>query len=429
MQISIEELYSVFLKHRTVSTDSRQIVPGCLFFALKGDNFDGNKYTKVALDAGAAYSVIDDPLYDGEKTLLVNDVLEALQLLAQMHRRKFNIPVLAITGSNGKTTTKELINAVLIQQYKVTATKGNLNNHIGVPLTLLGITEETQIAIIEMGANHQGEIAQLCTLAEPTYGLITNIGRAHLGGFGGYEGVIKAKSELYTWLRNSGGEVFVNDSNPMLLELSEGIKRTLYGTQEGSFAFGKTRENTEMLGIEWITEEKTISLETNLVGNYNFENVMAAICVGSFFKVPAGKIKAAINSYLPSNSRSQPMKTAHNSIILDAYNANPTSMQVAIENFRQVKASKKMVILGDMLELGDESLTEHLTIVNLVDKSAFDKIILVGPDFKKVAEERFICFKTSDEARDWLLKQQLKNYTILVKGSRGIKMEKVLEAL
>jgi UDP-N-acetylmuramoyl-tripeptide--D-alanyl-D-alanine ligase len=429
MQISIEELYSVFLKHNTISTDSRQIVPGCLFFALKGDNFDGNKYTSIALDAGAAYSVIDDPSCDGKQTLLVNDVLEALQLLARMHRRKFNIPVIGITGSNGKTTTKELINAVLSQQYQVTATKGNLNNHIGVPLTLLGITEETQVAIIEMGANHQGEIAQLCTLAEPTHGLITNIGRAHLGGFGGYEGVIKAKSELYTWLRISGGEAFVNGENPMLMELSAGIKRTMYGTQEGSFTRGKARENAEMLCIDWVKGDSTISLETNLVGNYNFENVMSAISMGTYFNVPPGKIKAAITSYLPSNSRSQAMKTAHNSIILDAYNANPTSMQVAIENFRLVKALNKMVILGDMLELGDESLAEHMAIVNLVDKTAFDNVILVGPDFKKVAEERFICFTTSDEARDWLLKQQLQNYTILVKGSRGIKMEKVLEAL
>jgi len=429
MKISIEELYSIFLKHNIISTDSRQIVPGCLFFALKGDNFDGNKYTKVALEAGAAYSVIDDPLYDGNQTLLVNDALEALQLLAKMHRRKFNIPVLAITGSNGKTTTKELVTAVLSQLYNVTATKGNLNNHIGVPLTLLGITDETQIAIIEMGANHQGEIALLCTFAEPTHGLITNIGRAHLGGFGGYEGVIRAKNELYSWLRNSGGEAFVNADNLQLMELSKGIKRILYGTQEGSFTQGKAIGSNEMLIIDWITEGKNNLVQTNLIGNYNYENVMASICVGTYYKVASENIKAAINSYLPSNSRSQAMKTANNSIILDAYNANPTSMQVAIENFRQVNALHKMVILGDMLELGDESLAEHQAIVYLVEKSAFDNVILVGPDFKKAADEKFVCFITSDEAREWLLKQQLQNYTILVKGSRGIKMEKVLDAL
>ncbi len=429
MHTSIEELYSLFLNHTAISTDSRQVVPDCLFFALKGDNFDGNKYAKVALDAGAAYAVIDDPAYEGNKTLLVNDVLEALQLLAQMHRRKFSIPVIAITGSNGKTTTKELINVVLSRQYQVTATKGNLNNHIGVPLTLLEITNETQIAIIEMGANHQGEIAQLCSLTEPTHGLITNIGKAHLGGFGGYEGVIKAKSEMYAWLRNSGAEVFVNGDNPLLTELSSGIKRTLYGKQEGNSCRGQARENNGMLEIEWISDIKTISVKTNLVGSYNFENVMAALCLGSFFNVSSDEIKTAINSYMPSNSRSQAMKTAKNSIILDAYNANPTSMQMAIENFRQVKARHKMVILGDMLELGDESFAEHLAIVNLVDTSDFDKVILVGPDFKKAAGERFHCFMTSADAYEWLITQKLKDYYILVKGSRGIKMEKVLEAL
>lgn len=429
MHTSIEELYSLFLKHTAISTDSRQVVPDCLFFALKGDNFDGNKYAKVALDAGAAYAVIDDPAYEGNKTLLVNDVLEALQLLAQMHRRKFSIPVIAITGSNGKTTTKELINVVLSRQYQVTATKGNLNNHIGVPLTLLEITNETQIAIIEMGANHQGEIAQLCSLTEPTHGLITNIGKAHLGGFGGYEGVIKAKSEMYAWLRNSGAEVFVNGDNPLLTELSSGIKRTLYGKQEGNSCRGQARENNGMLEIEWISDIKTISVKTNLVGSYNFENVMAALCLGSFFNVSSDEIKTAINSYMPSNSRSQAMKTAKNSIILDAYNANPTSMQMAIENFRQVKARHKMVILGDMLELGEESFAEHLAIVNLVDTSDFDKVILVGPDFKKAAGERFHCFMTSADAYEWLITQKLKDYYILVKGSRGIKMEKVLEAL
>jgi len=429
MHTSIEELYSFFLKHSTISTDSRRVVPGCLFFALKGDNFDGNKYAKVALDAGAAFAVIDDPIFDGSQTLLVNDVLEALQILAQMHRRKFSIPVIAITGSNGKTTTKELINAVLSRQYEVTATKGNLNNHIGVPLTLLEITNKTQIAIIEMGANHQGEIAQLCTIAEPTHGLITNIGKAHLGGFGGYEGVIKAKSEMYTWLRNSGGEVFANGDNPMLTELSSGINRTLYGKHEGSSCRGQARENNGILGIDWISGNNTISVDTNLVGIYNFENVMAAICLGTFFDIPPQLIKSAISSYTPSNSRSQALKTERNSIILDAYNANPTSMQVAIENFRQVNVPHKMVILGDMLELGDESYAEHLAIANLVDESGFEKVILVGSDFKKVAGERFTSFITSGEAFEYLCKQQLKDFTILVKGSRGIKMEKVLEAL
>jgi UDP-N-acetylmuramoyl-tripeptide--D-alanyl-D-alanine ligase len=429
MRKTTEEIYSIFLKNRSISTDSRQLLPGCLFFALKGENFDGNKYAQKAIEAGAAYAVIDDENYDGPATILVDDVLITLQNLANMHRRHFKIPVVAITGSNGKTTTKELLNAVLSQKYKVTATKGNLNNHIGVPLTLLGITDETQLAIIEMGANHQGEIAQLCAIAEPTHGLITNIGKAHLDGFGGYEGVIKAKSELYSWLRASGGVAFVNSGNQLLMELTTGIERTLYGTQEDVFARGKIKENTDMMAIDWITETGTINIETNLAGNYNFENVMAAICAGMFFEVPLSEIRTAISSYFPSNSRSQVMKTAKNSIILDAYNANPTSMQAAIENLRQVKAMHKMVILGDMLELGDESLAEHSALTKLIEESDFENVILVGPDFTEVAHSIFTCFRTSDEARDWLKTHNISGFTILVKGSRGIKMEKVLEAL
>jgi UDP-N-acetylmuramoyl-tripeptide--D-alanyl-D-alanine ligase len=429
MHTSTEELYSIYLEHRIISTDSRQVVPGCLFFALKGDNFDGNKYAGIALEAGAAYAVIDDAAYAGSNTLLVNDVLEALQQLALLHRRKFNIPIVAITGSNGKTTTKELINVVLCQQYRVTATKGNLNNHIGVPLTLLSIEANTQIAIIEMGANHQLEIARLCQLSEPTHGLITNIGKAHLGGFGGFEGVIKAKSELYTWLRNTEATVFVNADNPLLMELSSGMKRILYGSGEGIHAQGKARNNNATLELEWFPVTGKINIQTNLVGVYNFENVLAAICLGTFFNVPQEKIKSAVSSYLPSNSRSQAMKTERNSVILDSYNANPTSMQVAIENFRQIEAPNKMVVLGDMLELGEESRYEHLAIVNLVNESGFAHAVFVGPDFKEAASERFPCFINSDEAREWLLKNQFENFTILVKGSRGIKMEKVLEAL
>jgi UDP-N-acetylmuramoyl-tripeptide--D-alanyl-D-alanine ligase len=429
MVISIEELYSIFLEHRIISTDSRRITPGSLFFALKGDNFDGNKYAGIALDAGAAYAVIDNETYAGSNTLLVNDVLDALQKMALMHRRKLNIPVVAITGSNGKTTTKELINAVLSQQYSVTATIGNLNNHIGVPLTLLSVADETQIAIIEMGANHQHEITQLCQIAEPTHGLITNIGKAHLGSFGGYEGVIKAKNELYNWLQNSAGTVFVNSGNPLLMELTSRMKRILYGKEEGIRTQGKVKDNTESLELDWFSENGIITIRTNLVGNYNFENVMAAICLGTYFDVSPDKIKSAITSYRPVNSRSQALKTAKNSIILDAYNANPTSMQLAIENFRSITALNKMVILGDMLELGDESPGEHMAIVNLVAESGFDRAIFVGPDFKKAASERFPCFSNSDEALEWLQKEQIKDFSILVKGSRGIKMEKVLDAL
>ena len=429
MLTSKKKLYSIFQENRIVATDSRQIEPGCIFFALKGDNFDGNKFANIAIDAGAAYAVIDDPLYKGKQTLLVKNVLETLQILAKMHRREFDIPVLAITGSNGKTTTKELTNAVLSQKFRVTATKGNLNNHIGVPLTLLSITSETDFAIIEMGANHQGEIAALCEIAEPTHGLITNIGKAHLGGFGGYEGVIKAKSELYDFLRPWDSVAYVNNDNPLLMKLSEGMVTTLYGTDENVFAPGKLKGNTTNLELDWISSKGIVKIKTNLIGDYNFENVMAAICIGSDFGVEPEKIKSAIGSYVPSNSRSQSMKTEKNSIVLDAYNANPTSMKVAIENFKKLTSSHKMVLLGDMLELGDESLYEHAEIVKLIEDSGFEKSVLVGPHFSAVAGQKFPCFLTSDEANTWLASQNIEGFLILVKGSRGIKMEKVLEAL
>ncbi len=429
MRTTLDELYNIFLTVRTISTDSRQIPDGCLFFALKGENFDGNVYAKNAVEKGAAYAVIDDASFECEKTLLVDDVLTTLQQLALMHRRKHNIPVLAITGSNGKTTTKELINAVLSRKYRVTATRGNFNNHIGVPLTLLQITADTELAIIEMGANHQGEIAQLCTFAEPTYGMITNIGKAHLDGFGGYQGVIKAKSELYAWLRNTGGQVFVNAGNELLMELTTGMNRILYGSDQSAFCNGTAGTNSEMLVIQWNSNNGPIHIQTHLVGNYNFENAMAAICIGVAFNVSTEEIQSAISEYIPSNSRSQAMKTVRNSIILDAYNANPTSMQAALSNFSQVKADHKMVILGDMLELGDESPAEHQAIINLVQESAFEKAVFVGPEFKKAAGQRFICFTHSDEAYQWLLEQKPEGYTILIKGSRGIKMEKVLDAL
>ncbi len=429
MKVTIEQLYAIYLDHSKISTDSRQIEKGCLFFALKGDNFDGNRYALGAIESGAAFAVIDNEEFDFDQALLVTDVLTSLHQLALAHRRRFNIPVVAITGSNGKTTTKELINAVLSAEYIVTATRGNLNNHIGVPLTLLGINKDTQIAIIEMGANHQGEIAGLCSIAEPTHGLITNIGRAHLGGFGGFEGVIKAKSELYAWLRKSGGKAFVNADNQLLMELTAGMERFLYGSHGDISVLGHARPNTELLYIDWESPVGTIALDTNLVGNYNFENVMAAVCTGLYFDIPAFRIKEAIGSYTPSNSRSQAMKTQRNSIILDAYNANPTSMKVAIENFRNIKAGSKMVILGDMLELGEESLAEHAGIVKLVEESGFDDVVLVGPDFVSVAKNRYTCFENSGQAAKWLADQNISNFAILVKGSRGIKMENVLVAL
>ena len=430
MRITIEELFSLYLRHRLITTDSRKIAAGSIFFALQGDNFDGNSFAKASLDNGAAYAVIDNPEYETEKCLLVDNVLDSLQQLSGMYRDKLNMQIIAITGSNGKTTTKELVNAVLGSHYKVSATKGNLNNHIGVPVTLLEIADDTQFAIVEMGANHQGEIENLCKIAKPTHGLITNIGRAHLGGFGGFEGIVKAKSELYTWLKTCQGHAFVNADNPLLTELSAGIgKRTFYSAKPGFHTYGKIAEEAGFLVIDWMTGNNTIHITTNLIGNYNFENVMAAICIGSFFGVPVEKIKGAISNYVPSNSRSQSLKTARNTIILDAYNANPSSMIAAIENFKRIKSQRKMLVLGDMLELGDESLAEHQAIVRMLIESDFDKVILVGPDFSRTAGSGFVTFPTSEDACLWLSDQKIENHTILIKGSRGIKMEKVLDAL
>ncbi len=280
-----------------------------------------------------------------------------------------------------------------------------------------------------MGANHQHEIASLCKIAEPTHGLITNIGRAHLGGFGGFEGVIKAKNELYQWLRDSDGKAIVNADNPLLMELTQDIKRTLYGSSPGLFVSGKPIMNDSLLTIEWSSGNNTLQISTNLVGNYNFENVMAAICLGTYFNVPSDKIQKAIATYFPSNSRSQAIQTGRNSVIMDAYNANPTSMGIAIENFSIIEAAHKMIIIGDMLELGEESLAEHRSIINKVARLGFDKVLLVGPDFTKVANNEYLCFSTSEDAYLWLESQCFSDYTILIKGSRGIKMEKVLPAL
>ena len=430
MKVSIKKIYALYLEHKKISTDSRLIDKGCLFFALRGDNFDGNEYAKGAIEAGAAFAVIDNEKYITDRALLVDNVLDTLQQMAKMHRRRFNIPVLAITGSNGKTTTKELINAVLCRKYNATATKGNLNNHIGVPLTLLDISDETQIAIVEMGANHQGEIARLCSIAEPSHGLITNIGKAHLGGFGGYDGVVKAKSELYTWLRNSGGKAFVNAGNPLLMELTNGIDRILYGSEDFVFSKGNVKGITDMLCIDWETRSGRKNIETRLVGSYNFENVMAAICTGMYFNIPDNEIHSAISNYTPSNSRSQAMKTDKNSIILDAYNANPSSMKVAIENFRQVKSEHKMVILGDMLELGDYSKQEHTAILELVKSYPATTLYTVGKNFLEIAEN-YHChsFLNVELLCEFIQNSPITGGDVLIKGSRGIQLEKVLNCL
>jgi UDP-N-acetylmuramoyl-tripeptide--D-alanyl-D-alanine ligase len=433
----IIELYGYFLKHPLVCTDTRDIKRGAIFFALKGDNFNANKFAEQALNEGCALAVIDEAAYKkDDRFFLVDDVLTALQALANHHRRQLSIPVIGITGSNGKTTSKELVNAVLSQKFDVLATKGNLNNHIGVPLTLLSITKEHEIAIIEMGANHQGEIAMLCAIAEPDFGMITNIGKAHLDGFGGYEGVIKAKSELFHFIHQKGGQLFVNADNALLTKLSEGMNKITFGTAEDVDFRGVFIESNPFVKLKFKAKDDTSSftdkpvVTTQLIGNYNFENILAAACIGHHFRVSEAQIEQGIESYVPSNNRSQVMKTANNLLLLDAYNANPSSMNAAIENFAGMDQPNKMVILGDMLELGEESEREHAGVVQLLKKNKIENALLVGPLFMQAGKlMNAKCFITSDEALNYLKQYPVKGHAILIKGSRGIKLEKVVDAL
>lgn len=432
-----EELYNHFRNHPLICTDTRDIKKDAIFFALKGDNFNANKFAELALNSGCSLAVIDEPEYrKDERCFLVDDVLSALQSLANYHRKQLSIPVISITGSNGKTTSKELLNAVLSQKYDVLATKGNLNNHIGVPLTLLSITKEHEMAIVEMGANHQGEIAMLCSIAEPDYGMITNIGKAHLEGFGGYEGVIKAKSELYHYIHKKGGKLFVNADNALLQRLSEGMNKITFGTSQDVDFTGIFVESNPFVKLKFkvTNDEQTIEekhvVATQLVGNYNFENILAAACIGHYFRVSEKQIEHGLESYVPSNNRSQVMKTANNLLLMDAYNANPSSMNAAIENFAKMDQPNKMVILGDMLELGVESDKEHDTVVQLLETKGIKNALLVGPYFMKAAKlTGAISFANSEEALLYLKEHPVKDATVLVKGSRGIKLEKVVDAL
>lgn len=433
----IETLYKHFLKHPLVCTDTRDIQPDSIFFALKGGNFNANQFAEQALNSGCSLAVIDEEKYKkDERYLLVKDVLTTLQELANYHRKQLSIPVIGITGTNGKTTSKELLNAVLSQKYKVLATKGNLNNHIGVPLTLLNINAQHEIAIIEMGANHQGEIAMLCAIAEPDYGMITNIGKAHLEGFGGYEGVVKTKNELYQFIQQKGGKLFVNIDDQVLRELSENTTRITFGTSSTADFTGKLIDCNPFVKLKCKAKNDTQSLEekpiisTQLIGNYNFENILAAACIGNYFNVSEEQIKRGLENYIPSNNRSQVMQTKNNLLLLDAYNANPSSMNAAIENFAQMNQANKMVILGDMLELGDDSAKEHDAIVNLLKKKNITDVLLVGPFFMesgKIIQAK--TFSNADEVVVYLKQNPVKNAAILVKGSRGIKLEKVVEFL
>jgi UDP-N-acetylmuramoyl-tripeptide--D-alanyl-D-alanine ligase len=399
---------------------------------LKGDAFDGNKYAEAALTKGAVLAVVDDPsVATDDHYFLVEDVLTTLQDLARFHRSHFTCPVIGITGTNGKTTTKELINAVLGSHYRTHATKGNLNNHIGVPLTLLSArVSDVDMLIVEMGANHQGEIAFLCSIANPTHGLITNVGKAHLEGFGGVEGVIKGKTELYRYLKSINGKAFVCTRQPVLSQLSAELEPLTYGESKESSYSGTIVSSDPFLIVNWHEDELDHLIHTHLVGGYNIDNVMAAICVGSFFNVSSTKIIDAIESYIPSNNRSQVMQTGNNQLVLDAYNANPSSMAAALENFALMDAFPKVVILGDMFELGEESRDEHQQIVILLLKHNFKDVLLIGPKFFEVSEKTsFKRFLTIPEALQWIILNPFKGRSILVKGSRGMKMETLLPVL
>ncbi|MBI2730408.1 MAG: UDP-N-acetylmuramoyl-tripeptide--D-alanyl-D-alanine ligase, partial [Sphingobacteriales bacterium] len=365
--MTVEKLYKIYLQYPSVQTDTRKLKAGDLFFALKGANFNGNLFAEQALEKGAAYVIVDEAIEGADERIIkVDDVLTTLQQLAKHHRQQFTIPFLAITGSNGKTTTKELIHVVLSSQYKTYTTEGNLNNHIGVPLTILKIKGDAEIAVIEMGANHQKEIASYCTYALPDYGLINNCGKAHLEGFGGVEGVRKGKGELYDHIRTNGGTIFINTDYNYLKEMSKGIaKKISYGTADADTT-GHLLESEPFLKVIITSDENIGTIQTQLVGNYNLPNVLAAVATGKYFKVPAEKIKSAIENYAPSNSRSQLIEKGTNKIILDAYNANPSSMKVAIENFAKIHADKKVLLIGAMAELGDDSIKEHEDIVTLI---------------------------------------------------------------
>ncbi len=438
--IEIEELYKLFKKSSGVTTDSRNIVEGSMFFALKGESFDGNDFAMKALEAGARYAIVDRPTLDGANIkgrrycILVQNVLETLQKLAAYHRRQFEIPVVGITGTNGKTTTKELINVVLSQKYRTVATKANFNNHIGVPLTVLNINEKTELAIIEMGASAPGEIASLVRIAQPTCGIVTNVGRAHLLGFGSFEAVKKTKGELYDFLRQKGGTVFINADNPVLQDMvasRNGLVLRRYGVNYDKAEILPASADQPYLRLKLAGREAEV--RTKMIGSYNADNVMAALCIGRYFEVPEKDAINSVSAYAPTNDRSQLVRTKDNVLIVDTYNANPTSMAAALDNFAATSFDSKMMILGDMLELGEVSVSEHRAILEKAVGIA-DHIFLVGDEFREATKgvrgkSKCECFATSAELRAYLEAEPLKGRTILIKGSHGIHLEKLPEVL
>ena len=427
--MSIIDLYDLFIHNPQITTDSRNCPKGSIFFALKGDKFDGNQYAGKALASGCVYAVIDNPdYYIGERTILVDNVLKTLQQLAHHHRKVRGLPIIGITGTNGKTTTKELLAAVLSTKFNLLYTEGNFNNHIGVPLTLLRLTHDHEMAVIEMGASHPGDIKELVDIVHPNYGIITNVGRAHLEGFGSFEGVIRTKGELYDYIRRSKGKIFIKKENEYLQSIAKGIEQITYGNGDDAFASGQVVSCDPFLVFNWKQQGKLHTVETHMIGSYNLDNVLAAVAVGRFFKIPAERISRAIAAYEPTNNRSQFKKTENNELIIDAYNANPSSMKVALDNFITMPVQPKAIILGDMRELGPTSDELHAEVVEQIKKGQFDKVFLCGEHFSKVGKE-FSPFATTEAMTEELRRQPLKGYHILIKGSHSMGLEKLADIL
>jgi UDP-N-acetylmuramoyl-tripeptide--D-alanyl-D-alanine ligase len=433
--MQIEELYSLFKSYPQIVTDTRKNVKNSLFFCLSGENFNGNKFAEMALHLGAAYVIIDDQSYlkKDKRYILVPNSLKTLQELAKYHRQQFDIPVIGVTGTNGKTTTKELLSTVLSEKYEVVATQGNFNNHLGVPLSLLRINQKTEIAIIEMGANHPGEIAFLCQLAQPNYGLITNIGKAHLEGFKSLENIQKTKLALYSSVKEQKGKLFVNRDDTFLYEKAKAQEYISYGKTEKAHVNARLKQDFPFLSIEWKMKNQQAykPIHSNLFGNYNFYNLLAAIAVATAFKVSETQIRNGLENYFPENNRSQFLKGDKNELILDAYNANPESMKLAIDNFRKDSTMNKAVVLGDMFELGDYSQTEHQTILKQLQEASFKKTILVGDEFLKFESlyPNFHFFKDTTSLSKQIDLLSLNQMRILIKGSRGVKLEVLKDAL
>lgn len=425
--MNIQNLYNIYIEHPKISTDTRNIAKNSLFFALKGANFNGNTFALDALKNGATYAICDEFIADDPRIIIVENVLETLQKLANYHRLKLQIPIIGITGTNGKTTTKELLNAVLSSKYKVLATSGNYNNHIGVPLTLLSITSQHEIAIIEMGANHIGDIAELCDIAMPTHGIITNIGKAHLEGFGSIDGVIKAKRALYDFIIENHGKLIVDADNELLMNLSKNSDKLLYGTNSGEI-IGQISVNAPFISV--FLKKYNITIDTKLVGTYNLKNVLAAVTMGILFDIDIQKIAKSLSNYTPQNNRSQLIEKQTIKIIMDAYNANPSSMNEALNNLTNIPHNKKILILGDMLELGEESQKEHQVIYDKVQAMEIDSCFLVGKCFSEMENtDKIKTFLDVNLAKDFIEKITLDNSLILIKGSRGIKLETLLDSI